>query len=71
MSDPVRQPAHYTNHPSGITCIQVVEDMSLCCGSAVQYIWRHRDKGQPIQDLEKAVWYLEREIDRLKRRGLA
>lgn len=65
--DPVNHPSHYISHPSGIECIQVTEHMTFNCGNAVKYIWRNGLKeGQPgIQDLQKAVWYLNREIERL------
>ena len=65
--DPVNHPSHYTRHPSGIECIQVTEHMTFNCGNAVKYIWRNGLKdGQPdIQDLQKAIWYLNREIERL------
>ena len=65
MSDPVNSPAHYTNHPSGIECVQVTEHMNFNRGNAVKYIWRCGDKGNPVEDLRKAIWYLEREIARL------
>ena len=65
MNDPVNNPAHYTNHPSGIECIQVTEHMNFNRGNAVKYIWRCGDKGKPVEDLHKAIWYLEREIVRL------
>lgn len=65
--DPINHPAHYTNHPSGIECIQIVEHMGFCRGNAIKYIWRAGEKGPPIDDLRKAVWYLEREIKRLER----
>ncbi len=64
--DPVNHPKHYTGHPSGVECIQVTEHMNFCRGNAVKYIWRAGDKGNEIEDLEKAVWYLQREIARLK-----
>lgn len=69
MNDPVEHPAHYTSHPSGIECIQVTECMSFCLGNAVKYIWRAGLKGDPAEDLRKAIWYLEREIARLERGG--
>lgn len=65
--DPVNHPAHYTGHPSGVECIQITEHMNFCRGNAVKYIWRAGEKGNEIQDLEKAVWYLQREIARLKK----
>ncbi|HSE45497.1 MAG TPA: DUF3310 domain-containing protein [Gemmatimonadales bacterium] len=63
MSDPVNHPPHYTSHPSGIECIAVTEHMTFCLGNAVKYIWRADMKGG-TQDLEKAIWYLQREIER-------
>jgi hypothetical protein len=63
MSDPVN-PDHYRRHPSGIECIQITEHMSFPLGSAIKYIWRADLKANPIEDLKKAVWYLEREIER-------
>jgi hypothetical protein len=56
-------PPHYKEHPSGIECIQITEHMNFCCGNAVKYIWRHAMKGGK-QDLEKAIWYLQRELRR-------
>lgn len=64
MTDPVNRPTHYTSHPSGIECIQIAEHMGFCLGNAVKYIWRADDKGNAIQDLQKARWYLDREIAR-------
>jgi hypothetical protein len=40
--------------------------MNFCLGNAIKYIWRAGGKGQPIEDLKKAKWYLDREIKRLK-----
>jgi hypothetical protein len=62
--DPVNHPKHYTSHPSGIECIQITEHMSFNVGNAIKYLWRADEKGAPIQDLEKAKWYIEREIQR-------
>ncbi|MEM7069833.1 MAG: DUF3310 domain-containing protein [Pseudomonadota bacterium] len=64
--DPVNFPQHYTEHPSGIECIQVTEHMNFCRGNAIKYIWRAGSKGNEVQDLEKAIWYLQREIERVK-----
>lgn len=63
----VDHPSHYNAHPSGIECIQVAEHMNFCCGNAVKYIWRAGLKSpDPIEDLKKAAWYIEREIKRLQ-----
>lgn len=64
--DAVNHPGHYTGHPSGVECIQVTEHMNFCVGNAMKYLWRAGLKGDAIEDLEKARWYIEREIDRLK-----
>ena len=48
--------------------IDVIEDWRLgfCLGNTVKYIARAEHKGSTIQDLEKAEWYLKREIARRK-----
>ena len=62
--DPVFRPAHYTSHPSGVECITVTEHMGFNLGNAVKYIWRADEKGNAVEDLRKAAWYIEREIAR-------
>lgn len=62
MHDPVNQPKHYTAHPSGIECIQVTEHMGFNLGNAVKYIWRCDLKKDAMEDLKKAIWYIEREL---------
>lgn len=64
--DNVNHPKHYTSHPSGVECIQVTEHMNFCRGNAMKYIWRAGEKGNEIEDLKKARWYLDREIKRLE-----
>lgn len=65
QNDPVNHPKHYTTHPSGVECITVTEHMNFNLGNAMKYIWRAGEKGNTVQDLEKAKWYLQREIDRI------
>lgn len=60
----VDHPKHYKSHPSGIECIEVVRHMNFNLGNAVKYIWRADEKGAPIEDLHKAIWYLRDEIKR-------
>lgn len=64
MTDQVNSPKHYTFHPSGIECIQITEHMGFCLGNAIKYIWRADLKANAIEDLEKARWYITREIKR-------
>lgn len=61
----VNHPDHY-NQINGIECIDVIEQMPFNTGNAMKYLWRYMDKGEPITDLEKAKWYIDREINRLK-----
>lgn len=63
----VNHPPHYKAHPSGVECIQVTEHMNFCLGNAVKYIWRADHKNDAIEDLQKAMWYVQREIDRRKK----
>jgi len=65
MSDRIN-PDHYRSHPSGIEAIQVTEHFNFCLGNALKYIWRAGLKGDAVEDLEKAKWYLSREIERRK-----
>ena len=68
--DPVNHPKHYTEHPSGVECIEVTEHMNFCLGNAIKYIWRAGLKEDAVQDIEKAIWYLSREIYRRKKEKL-
>ncbi len=68
MNDTVNHPSHYTD--GKIEVIDFIEDKGLNFhrGNAVKYIARagKKDKYKEVEDLEKAVWYLNREINRLK-----
>lgn len=57
----VNHPKHYNNHPSGIEAIVLVEHMDFCLGSAFKYLFRCTEKGNTLEDLKKALFYLERE----------
>lgn len=67
--DLVNHPPHYTSHPSGIECIQVTRHMNFNIGNAMKYLWRADEKGDAIQNLEKAIWYIKDEIERRKNNG--
>lgn len=68
MHDPVNHPSHYTSHPSGIEAIEVTRHMNFNLGNAIKYVWRAglKDADKTIQDLKKAVFYLNDEIARLE-----
>lgn len=36
----VNHPKHYTSHPSGVECIEIVRHMSFNVGNAIKYLWR-------------------------------
>jgi len=71
--DNVNHPKHYTSHPSGVECIEIVQHHDFCIGNAIKYLWRAglktevgmMDKDKHIEDLEKAIWYINREIQML------
>lgn len=63
-ADPVNSPAHYRWLPNGIEVIDITETLNFTMGNAVKYILRADHKGKPIEDLEKSIWYLRREIER-------
>lgn len=66
--DLINHPPHYTAHPSGVECIQITEHMNFNIGNAVKYLWRFGLKSvNSIEDLKKARWYVDREIERLSR----
>ena len=66
--DPVNHPKHYTD--GRIEVIEYIEDKNLgfCLGNAIKYISRagKKEKNKEIQDLRKAMWYIERRIYELE-----
>ena len=64
MVDNVNHPPHYTQHPSGIECIQITEHMCFNLGNALKYIWRCDLKTDAVEDLHKAMFYIKRELAR-------
>lgn len=68
-NDPVNHPNHYAKTVPGIEAIEVTENFNFCRGSAIKYIWRagSKDQSKEVEDLEKAIWYLNREIERIKK----
>lgn len=70
--DLVNHPPHYTSHPSGVECIEITQHYNFCVGNAIKYLWRNGlkvastdKKEKQIEDLEKAIWYIKREIKNL------
>lgn len=65
--DPIGRPSHYTF--SEVQPIDVIEAWGLGfhLGNVVKYVARADHKGSSLQDLRKAAWYLNREIQRRAR----
>ena len=70
--DPVNKPAHY-NLSGGIECIDYIKQVltldgfiAYCQGNMIKYQHRHGYKGNPVQDMEKAQWYLDKMIEAMK-----
>ena len=66
MNDAIN-PKHYTQHKSGVECIEITEHLNFNRGNAIKYAWRANDKGCTREDLQKCEWYINREIKRLQR----
>lgn len=67
--DMVNHPLHYNNHPSGVECIEIARWMTYNLGAVLKYIWRtgKKDPDKAIEDLRKAAFYLNDEIERLEK----
>lgn len=66
MVDPVN-PEHYKDE-SGVECIEITRHRNFNIGNAIKYLWRAGVKSQTthVEDLKKAIFYIEEEIDRLE-----
>ena len=72
--DMVNHPPHYTNHPSGVECIEITRHYCFSVGNAIKYLWRAglksdsslQDKEKEIEDLKKSIWYINDRIKQLK-----
>lgn len=64
--DIVNKAAHYNSHPSGVECVELAERLPFNTGNAFKYVFRRGDKGNTVQDLEKAIYYLNRERSHLE-----
>lgn len=74
--DYVNHPPHYTSSPARcykcghhIECIDVIQHMNLPVGAAVKYLWRVDEKGDPVENLKKAIWFINKEIERREKSG--
>ena len=63
MIDIINRPPHYTEHPSKIECIEITRHLDFNRGCAIKYLWRCGKKDSVNQELKKAIWYLNDEIN--------
>jgi hypothetical protein len=68
MPDMVNHPPHYTSDPSGVEAITVLRHRNYNVGNAMKYLWRAgiKDEAKQIEDLKKAIFYINDEIKRLE-----
>lgn len=64
MTDNINHPTHYTGRNIGYECILLAKRQYFCTGNVIKYLWRYKDKGNPIEDLEKARWYARKAATR-------
>ena len=65
--DEINKSKHYNSHPSGVECITIAQHETFNLGNVYKYIWRHGLKSEDkLQDLKKAKYYLDKEIERLE-----
>jgi len=64
----VNHPSHYGGKSNPYEAIKVIEawNLGFCLGNTIKYIARAGKKDATVQELEKALWYLKREIQKLK-----
>ena len=63
MNDMVNHPKHYCDTPFGLEVIEITQHYNFCLGNALKYTLRADKKWDAIEDLKKAVWYLNKEIE--------
>lgn len=56
-------PAHYRSHPSGVECIEITRHSCFNIGNVIKYLWRADLKDYDVEDMKKALWYLNDEIN--------
>lgn len=74
VNNNVNHPAWYTQHPSGVECIEITRYYCFSIGNAIKYLWRAglkkemglEDKQKEIEDLKKAIWYINDRIKQLE-----
>ena len=63
LTDAVHHPKHYTSDDCGVEAIEVTSLLPACISNAVKYVWRCGKKDEDLQELKKALWYINYSID--------
>lgn len=68
VDDVVNKPSHYTS--GTVECIDYIDGLGLgqdfCAANAIKYLTRYKMKGKPVEDLEKAAWYVNHLLEKIK-----
>ena len=62
-SDAIHHPKHYTSDDCGVEAIEVTSLLPACISNSVKYVWRCGKKDEDLQELKKALWYINYSID--------
>ena len=63
LVDNVNHPKHYTSDECGVEAIELTSLLPSCIGNALKYVWRCGKKDDSVQELKKALWYVNYSID--------
>lgn len=63
LTDAIHHPKHYTSDDCGVEAIKVTSLLPACISNAVKYVWRCGKKDEDLQELKKALWYVNYSID--------
>lgn len=61
--DIIHHPKHYTSDDCGVEAIEITSLLPACISNAVKYVWRCGKKDEDLQELKKALWYINYSID--------
>jgi hypothetical protein len=70
--DQVNCPSHYNK--GDVECIEAIKSATVgkkgieavCVANVIKYLWRYEEKGKPLQDVQKAKWYLDKLLNEIK-----
>ena len=63
VADAIHHPKHYTSDDCGVEAIEITSLLPACISNAVKYVWRCGKKDKDLQELKKALWYINYSID--------